>query len=407
MQKLNRRSIVIESIEPRMLFDASLLTDTIAQSTFASSISDQSIVRGKVTVDVTNNTTTVQKGAFDVNIVLTPDSSLDPQSNDVSKVGVVGGGGSLAVGASKHFTVPVTLKPGELSDNLYTIYAIVADEAGLSQSAAGPTLTVRPPIVSLAETETIAKLPTTITPGGKLTNVTDKIAITNSGTDPLSTPFGISVYATPDGTLASGTLLTTIPTTSKAKINPGKTLTLPVKLTAFPNLADGTYTLITAITQANGVVTSTSPTAAPSIIVGAAPSGGGTTVDSNISSSIYLIKPTYAVDPTDPTQRHLTDLETGISFENAGPTVSGTLSLYTSTSPTFDSTATKIDSLPTNVTLNQDKIRKTLIIFGIHVVPADYGSDINDYIFVEFTTTSGKTSVAKYSKTVEFYGAAT
>ena len=111
MLNKKRRSIVIESMEPRLLFDASQLTDTITLSNLPTSISDQTAFHGKVTVEVANDSGTLQKDNLQVFVEMTPDSTYDPGSNDVVGLGVMKGAIKLVDGANKPFKVPVSLFP--------------------------------------------------------------------------------------------------------------------------------------------------------------------------------------------------------------------------------------------------------------------------------------------------------
>src|SRR5271170_67944 len=248
----NPRPAVIEAMERRLLFDVSVLTETIASSTLPASISDQTVLKGTLEMTISNNSGIDEKDPGSIVSFVISSTPLDPPALNFYIVKEEKADLSLADGASKDFTftVNVNLAKGKPPDGVYTIYALVVGaDNNYSQSVPWATLTVHPPNVILSETENLLKLPDSTSTGSKF-HVTDDVAITNSGTDPSTTPLTIGVYLTPDGIPADGTLMTGV--TKKVTIDAGKTVTVPVTIAAIPTLAVGTYEFITQVTQSNG-----------------------------------------------------------------------------------------------------------------------------------------------------------
>ena len=263
------RSIVMEAMEQRVLFsaDASVLTETVVSDTLPTSISNHITATGKISVNVANNSGVKQSGAIFVDVVSTTDFSLDLQSQDTFLLAAKRESINLQNGESKTFIIPVTVKKEKFEDGTFPIYAVAADrEDGLSQSASsGGSFTVHPPIITLSETESFVKLPPAVVSAGKF-NVTDKVVVTNSGTDPSTDKLTVNIIATPDGIAADGVVIKSF--TPRPGIRPGKLAKLSFHLSKLPVITDGVYDLITQVTLNTGVSTTTDPTSAPTITVG-------------------------------------------------------------------------------------------------------------------------------------------
>ena len=415
--KPSAQSVVIESMENRLFFDASQLSEAIVASTLPAQISDQTVAHGKVTIDVTNNSATLQKYRGVVDVATTTDSTFDPQSYSEFNLGGKNTSFNLASGVTKQYVIPVNIKKGELQDFTYGLYAFVAD-VSQQYSVSGPTgtLTVAPPVVTLSETQTFVKLPSTLaTAGGKL-GATDKIAITNSGTDASSTALTIDVYATPDGVASDGTPFLAVPLTKKIQIKAGKTANVTVKLPTFPTVTDGTYSVIAQVTQTTGTVTQSDATVAPTVVVGTATTGGGGTggggtggggTTTGITATVTSESTKYDPDYLQGEFQHVTEIDTNLSIVNNGTATStgDTFELFASTSSTFDSSAFEVSTLSLPVSLVAGGTRTLAANFGVpEDTSKENGNDYNYYIFVEVTDTAGNTSVASYAQQIQFYG---
>jgi hypothetical protein len=327
----NRRAVSIETMERRVMFDASALSEAITASTLPTSISDQDVLKGAVTVEVTNTSGTPEKFKADVKVV-TAGGALDISGGQYAQLASKVTEISLAAGASKAYVVRVSVAKGKLTDGTGTLLAVVSDTTGAeSQSPAGSTLTVHTPIIALSETEVFYKLPATIAPETKI-KWSDKVSITNSGSDPSATPLTIAVYASNvTGAIPLATVF------KKITINAGRTAVVGIAIRDNAGLAAGDYKLIAVVTQTNGTVTQTPAGTAPSIDVPAP----ATTAE--FTDSIVTATPQY-----NQSNGALNELNFLMFIQNNGVTSNGPnqFTLYASTSPTFSSSAVQVASLP-------------------------------------------------------------
>ena len=257
--------------------------------------------------------------------------------------------------------------------------------------------------MTLSETETFAKLTDTVTTGEKV-KPSVNVALTNSGTDPSTTPITIGVYATTDGVAADGTAITVLPP-KKLVINPGKTVNVSVPLAGVPKLAAGTYTIITQVTQSDGTITTTDPGTAPTISV-TAPTTGPL-----FSDSILSVSPQYEPVPLIGYLQAISKLDMKMSITNTGATTSGsdTLALYASPSSTFDSSAVQVGLITLELgTINGNGgVRTFNAEFGVasdYPGNTDSNGNTSDYIFVKITDAAGNVSMASYPTAINFAG---
>jgi hypothetical protein len=400
--------VAIETMESRVLFSVAQLTDAVTGSTLPANLSDQATAAGKVTVTLTNDSGTTQKlKKVEINIDASA-GGFDPSVGSAVILGYKVVTLSLVDGQSKPYVVPVKIKAGELADTTYNLYGLVDDSPeDEAITPAGPSLTVAPPVITLAETQSIPKLPATLASGAKLT-VTDKLSIANSGTDELTTPLSIILYATTDGVATDGTEVATL--TYKGKIPAGKTGVAPLQVKKVV-LPDGTYTLIAQVTQSNGTVTDS--TASSTIVVGTGGTstgggggggGGGTTA--GLTGTITDATVKYSPDPLAGYAQYATEIDTTLSLDNTGTSIAGpdTVTLFSSTSATFDSTATQVGQITLSPSIGTGKSETLRADFGLSSGPTYDETDL--YIFVQLTPSGATTPAftAAYGKTVNFDG---
>jgi hypothetical protein len=397
----NPQSVLIETMEQRLLFDASELTETIGVSTLPAAVSDHAVLKGMLSMTVTNNSGTVQKiPGLEVGFLIA-DGQLSVPSGNYSVLKSQKTTLNLADGASKVFKFPISVPKGKLNDGVDTLFAIAVDSSGaFSQSDAGPTLTVHPPIVTLSETENFLKLPDSTATGAKF-HVTDQVAITNSGTDPSTDPLTIGVYVTPDGVPADGTLMTTI--TRKVNILAGKTVTVPVNIAAIPTLAAGTYKLITQVTQTNGTITATDPSTAP-IVTLTVPTTGPQFSDSIIAPPTL----TYTPEPLDGAVQYLSTLEFKMSIKNTGDSADGDdqFTLFASPSATFDSSALQVGQVTLdNLATPKNGLRTFFVSWNLTQDLDNYSdTEIDMYMYVQVKDPTGNVTMAAYPTPVNVGG---
>ena len=74
----NPQPAVIESMERRLLFDATLLTEVIDSSTLPTSVSDQSVLKGTLEMTVSNNSGIDEKDPGSLVSFVISSTPLDP-----------------------------------------------------------------------------------------------------------------------------------------------------------------------------------------------------------------------------------------------------------------------------------------------------------------------------------------
>jgi hypothetical protein len=136
----------MESMERRMLFDASVLTEAIISKTIPASLVSNAPLHAAATVQVTNRSGTTQSGPYEIGVFFA-DGALDIPSKNFVILGTRHVGNlALANGKSKTFAVRITRKPNTLNLGVDTLYAVAVDPSNaFSQSAASGTMTVIPP----------------------------------------------------------------------------------------------------------------------------------------------------------------------------------------------------------------------------------------------------------------------
>lgn len=394
----NPQRAVIEAMEQRLLFAVSALTETIDSSTLPTSTSDKTVLKGALEMTVSNTSGADEKDPGSLVSFVIASTPLDPPSLNFYILKEQKTDLSLANGSSKDFTFTINLNlaKGKPPDGVYSIYALVVDaDSNYSQSVPGPALTIHPPNVVLAVAENLLKLPDSTAPGAKF-HVTDDVAITNSGSDPSTTPLKIGIYLTPDGIPADGSLTTAV--TRKVTIDPGMTVTVPVTIAAIPTLAVGTYEFITQVTQSNGVITTNDPATAPTITL-TKPTTGPKFSDSFIGAPTT----TYSYEPLDGALEYLSKLQFEMSIKNTGSTANGddVLTLFASPDSTFDSSALQVGQVTLDLDTPHNGLRKFLVAWDLTTDLENYSNeDIHDYIYVQIKDPTGNVTMAEYPTTV-------
>ncbi len=211
-------------------------------------------------------------------------------------------------------------------------------------------------------------------------------------------PLNIGLAATPDGTVASATGISSLPRT--LRINAGRTVRVPITLRSAPSLGVGTYELISEVTQSNGTITTTDPAIAPVFTV-ATP-----TVATGFTDTIVTATEKYTYDQFAGFAQHITQLDLTMSIKNAGATSTGAdqFTLFASANPTFDSSAVEENSLPLTLTVIKGGIRTFYINFNMPDNGPDDGTVIDRYIFVQVTDPFGAITMASYPTPISFAG---
>jgi hypothetical protein len=226
---------------------APTLAPTVARNTLATDVVSGTVVHATVTVSVDNVTTGTEKGAVTISLYASPDGSVDSSAVLIALVKK-----NLTIKSKKTAMVPISIKaiPSNLAAGTYSLISQTVDiSKNISTAATGPTLTVAAPVIALSEDFNKFNLPATAVAGAK-TSAAATLNITNNGNIPSVGTTTISLYASPDGTIASGTVIKTI--TRKLTIRAGRATPIRIPLGAFPKLTAGTYSIIAEVTDPNG-----------------------------------------------------------------------------------------------------------------------------------------------------------
>ena len=205
--------------------------------------------------------------------------------------------------------------------------------------------------------------------------------------------------------------------TDKAKIPADRKAVASLRIPKVA-LADGTYTLVAQVTQAGGTVTASAPS--PTVVVGT----GGTTTGGGGNDrrwrgndrrrrhprpgspgTITSATADYSPDPLAGYAQYATEIDTVISLTNGGAAITGadTVTLFASSSSTFDASATQVGQITLSPSIGG----------GTSTLKADFGlsagptySENDYYIYVQITPASSTTPVvtAAYGKTIQFDG---
>lgn len=192
------------------------------------------------TLTITNPASAPFSGSATTELFLSTDSTVDADSialpGSTSK--------SLTLQAGKKFSEKLSLAslPTSIPSGTYHLVAQVTDAIGdTTTGASAGTVTIAPPQIDLG----VAYKKFVAT--GKLGKpYTETLTISNSGNIAAAGPLSIVIDASPDGNLSDGVQVASLPKT--INIKPGKSITVPVKVTAS---SAGTAFLIAQIDPAN------------------------------------------------------------------------------------------------------------------------------------------------------------
>jgi cyclophilin family peptidyl-prolyl cis-trans isomerase len=192
-----------------------------------------------------------QTGVVRVNLYATLGGVITPDS-------VVIGSATRKATYANTKAVPVSIAvkslPGTLAAGVYTLVAQSVDTAGtLSAPVAGPTVTVAAPTIALSETFARLILPGSVVAGSK-TSAAAVVKIVNNGNVISTGTTQINLFASPDGTIASGKLIKSI--SKKLSIRANQSATVSIPLGAYPLVTDGNYSIIAQVIDPKSQATS-------------------------------------------------------------------------------------------------------------------------------------------------------
>jgi hypothetical protein len=205
MSMTNRPAVVMETMEQRMLFDASALTETIISKTLPASVSRGAPLTATVTIQISNDSGVTQSGPAEVGVFIA-DGVLSIPSGDY---GILGSKHiddlAMPTGTSKTEVVPIKLKADSLAIGTDTLFALVVDPTGAwSQSAAEGNLVVTRSLTPAFSDSILKATPKyTVTGTTEFTKQLDmEMAIEDTGALSSGND-GFTLYASPSSTFDS------------------------------------------------------------------------------------------------------------------------------------------------------------------------------------------------------------
>jgi len=383
--------MLIEPLETRMLlsaaippheFPADVAAGVVFPTTSSVSAPLSAVVggplRGRINVDLKNQAASPQKGLVVLNIYASDNgqfNSGDPLVASVNRRI------NLAAGADVHVIVPLNkILPATLGLGTDTLILQALDPAGNSEvNLSGGTFTFAQPHFSLSKT--FAKAPPPALVSATKTRAVVQLQVTDNGNVALIGKTSISLYLSPDQTVAAGTLVTT--TTPRLSIGVGHTGLVNVPLQAIPPLADGHYFVIATVMDPAGqisVVASSSPTVVSAPFVSLSEMFTGTTLGNSLVSGVK------------------TRAAATLLIQNAGnivPPGRSTIDLFASTTPSIVG-ATKINSVTIPLNIQPGASKLVRVPLGT-VPPLNAG---NYFIVAQVTDSTGGTSLAATTSTL-------
>jgi hypothetical protein len=222
---------------------------------------------GKVNINasitVTNNTASTVTGTAKVSAVLVGPNGV---SSAVVRLGdsftaspadtvslPVGKTVSQKVNLKAHkagfLKIHITSLPNVQVAGNYSLDFIVTDPKGNSVTLIGPTIAVGPAVITLTETVSALKLPSTITIGQKLKAASIKLIVKNSGNVIAKGKTTFSVSASTTAGVAGAPIATSSVVLNTA---PGKTKPVSITIKSLPTLTAGSYFIVVQATDSMG-----------------------------------------------------------------------------------------------------------------------------------------------------------
>ncbi len=237
------------------------LTPAVVKSTVPATVVGTIRHAGRVTVSVTSTAAAVSTAKDTLTLYATTTGAVDSASLVLATISRKL---TFKPGKAVLFNLPVQTQ--NLPAGTYTLLARTTDATGLlTTAAAGPTLVVAPPVVTLAATVSAVR-PASPKPGKKATVV---VTLTNSGNVDSAAPLTVSLGLSTDGTTT-----VTVPLTSAAHQTRVAATHRPAKLVlsfTLPTALDiQTYYPVVTVT---GTVAEVSPATTVAVGPGFTPAG--------------------------------------------------------------------------------------------------------------------------------------
>ncbi|MDB5333853.1 MAG: hypothetical protein JWP03_5004 [Phycisphaerales bacterium] len=223
------------------------LLPTITKSKLPTAVVSGTALRGTVTINISNASGALVKGKATLAIYASTTGGIDGSSILLGQVPK-----SLKVSTAKALAETINIKAASLPAGSYMLFARVTDPTGnVNDSAAGQSLTVAAPFITLSETLSKNTLPTTgITAGGKARG-SATLNITNGGNIPTPGTTTLTLFATTDGEV-DGSAVQIASLGEKLRLKPGKSARVTLPLKTLPALPAATYTLVLQVLDPSG-----------------------------------------------------------------------------------------------------------------------------------------------------------
>ncbi len=225
-----------------------LLTPDIAKSTLPPAVVAGKPTHGVITVGTTNSSPNKLKGTTTIAIYATSTGSIDASMMPIASIKRQV---NMKPGKRSTFRLTVKSLPTSLANGTYTLLARTIDPAGNARnSAAGVSVVIAAPFVSLSASVTVVKPPSVR--AGKAANLT--VTLSNAGNIDTSGLASLNVGLSADGQTESDILLQSL---KKLKVKAGKNLVIHLHFKVKSTQATGPYFMYFSISQDGGTATPT------------------------------------------------------------------------------------------------------------------------------------------------------
>lgn len=235
-------SPLTETVSPSAINSTALLPG-IVKSTLPAAVVGGAPVHGAVLVALTNPSSSPLKGAVVIDLFASADGAID---SSAALVAQLRRNVNLKAGKASIVSVPIRSLPPTLKDGSYTLLArAIAPSSQTADSAAGPTLRVAAPFISLSESFARLTLPATVT-GGSRVRAIAALKIVNSGNVIASGPTTIALFLSANGAIDASAAQ--IASAAKSlHIRPGKSVMISLPLTSVPGVPAGRYFIVAQV----------------------------------------------------------------------------------------------------------------------------------------------------------------
>jgi len=208
-------------------------------ATLPASVVGGTKAKASVRVTVSNPGKQAISGTATVTLYLSPSDSLDGATQLLAVMPKL----KLKAGAHTSLQLKLSSFPS-LPKGRYFLIATVTGPDGTTTGAAGPSLTIAPPFVSVVASD-VRPTPLSVAPGKKASLA---LTVRNNGNEPASGTAALTVNASTNPSGAGGTPVTSLPL--RLKLKPAASKACRVKFAVPPALPAGSYYLVVSLNVA-------------------------------------------------------------------------------------------------------------------------------------------------------------